>query len=134
ILVGNIGFSLHWMLLFLMLCLVGLQLFLMGILARLVYGYADREKRWQIVFRFNVAVAISAALLMAGILSMLPLAREYTLYNYRLPAGPTAASFQAVAGVGMVLWSFIHFTYSMVYNAVRLSGLRGKAVARGNNW
>ena len=133
ILIGNIGFSLHWMLLFLMFCLVGLQLFLMGILARIVYGYVDREKPWQIVFRFNLAVAISSALLVAGILSMLPLAREYALYDYRLPPGPTTASFQAVGGVGMVLWSFIHFTYSMVYNAVRLSALRGKAVAKGHN-
>jgi hypothetical protein len=131
--IGSIGFSLHWMLLFLMFCLVGLQLFLMGILARVVYGYGDREKPWQIVFRFNVAVAISSALLVAGILSMLPLAREYALYNYRLP-GATTASFQAVGGVGMVLWSFIHFTYSMVYNAVRLSALRGKAVAMGHSW
>jgi len=85
------------------------------------------------VFRFNLAVAISSALLVAGILSMLPLAREYALYDYRLPPGPTTASFQAVGGVGMVLWSFIHFTYSMVYNAVRLSALRGKAVAKGHN-
>jgi hypothetical protein len=33
ILIGNIGFSLHWMLLFPLFSLVGLQLFLMGILA-----------------------------------------------------------------------------------------------------
>src|SRR5207253_2772654 len=77
VLIGNIGFSLHWMLLFLMFYLVGLQLFLMGILARVVYGYEDRGKPWHIVFRFNRAVVISAVLMIAGILSLLPLAREY---------------------------------------------------------
>jgi glycosyltransferase involved in cell wall biosynthesis len=128
IVIGNIGFSLHWMLLFLMFYLVGLQLLLMGILARVVYGYKDREKPWQIAFRFNPAIVISSVLLIAGILSILPLVREYVSHNYRLPSSLTATSFQAVGGLGMVMWSFIHFTYSMVYNAVRLSVQRVEAV------
>jgi glycosyltransferase involved in cell wall biosynthesis len=130
ILIGNIGFSLHWMLLFLLFSLVGLQLFLMGVLARVVYGHDNREKSWQIVFRFNSAVMISSVLLTVGVLSLLPLARQYVFYDYRLPPNLTTASFQAVGGVGMVLWSFIHFTFSLVYNAVRLSMQRGEAVAR----
>jgi hypothetical protein len=131
IVIGSIGFSLHWMLFFLLLSLVGLQLFLMGILARVVYGDKDREKPWQTAFRFNPAVVISSVLLTVGVLSLLPLARQYVFYGYRLPPDLATASFQAVGGIGLVLWSFIHFTFSMVYNAVRLSVRRGEAAAAG---
>ena len=117
----GIGFSLHWMLLFLLLSLVGVQLFMMGVLARALYGCQNHVSSLQNVFRFNSAVLISSVLFVGGTLSLLPLAREYVSYHYRLPASLTVSSFQAVAGVGMVLWSFIHFTFSMVYNAVLLS-------------
>jgi hypothetical protein len=117
----GIGFSLHWMLFFLLLLLVGVQLSMMGMLARALYGYRDRKRVWQKLFRFTQAVVVSSALLLSGVLSFLPLAREYVLHHYRLPANMTASSFEAVGGVGLVLWSLIHFTFSMVYNAVLLS-------------
>jgi glycosyltransferase involved in cell wall biosynthesis len=121
VLLWGIGFSLHWMLLFLLLSLVGLQLFLMGILARALYGCPNHQRPWQTVFRFNPAVLVSTVLFIGGTLSLLPLAREYYSYHYRLPPILTAPSFQAVAGLGLVMWGFIHFTFSMVYNAVLLS-------------
>ena len=121
VLLWGIGFSLHWMLLFLLLSLVGLQLFLMGILARALYGCQNHKRPWQTVFHFNPAVLVSTVLFIGGTLSLLPLAREYYSYHYRLPPILTVSSFQAVAGVGLVLWGFIHFTFSMVYNAVLLS-------------
>lgn len=124
--IGNVGLSLHWMLLFLLLALVGLQSSLMGILARAVYGHKDHEKSWQRVFRFNSAVLISSVLLISGILCFLPLIREYISSGYRLPPNLTAGSFRAVDGVGLVLWSFVHFTFSMLYNAVLISSQRNK--------
>lgn len=115
--VAGIGFSLHWMLLFMLLSLVGVQLFMMGVLARALYGCADRLRRWHKVFRFGPAVLVSAVLGIGGLLCLLPLAREYVNHQYRLPPDISAVSFHAVAGIGLVLWSFIHFTFSMVYNA-----------------
>ena len=117
---GGIGLSLHWMLLFLLLSLVGVQLFMMGNLARALYGCEDRPRPWQKMFRFGPAVLISSVLAMAGVLALLPLAREYVAYDYRLPSSLSASSFHAVAGIGLILWGFIHFTFSMVYNATLL--------------
>ncbi len=126
--IGNIGLSLHWMLLFLLLGLVGLQSSLMGILARAVYGYKDSEKSWRRVFRFNFAVFISSVLFVSGILCLLPLLREYISSGYRLPPDLAPASFRAVGGLGLVLWSFVHFTFSMLHNAVLISSQRTSAV------
>jgi glycosyltransferase involved in cell wall biosynthesis len=119
--IAGVGLSLHWMLLFLLISLVGLQLYLVGVLARAVYGYKDSDKFCRRIFSFNPAVLISAVLLIGGLLSLLPLVREYVSYNYRLPPNLTTSSFEAVGGIGLVLWSFIHFTFTMVYNAVLLS-------------
>jgi len=118
---AGMGFSLHWMLLFMLMALVGVQLLLVGILARSLYGYTPRRTTLRSVFQFNVAVLISLALFISGILSFLPLLREYLSLNYRLSPVLTDASYKAVGGVGLVLWSFIHFTFSMVYNALMLS-------------
>ena len=118
--VGNIGFSLHWMLLFLLVFIVGIQWFMMGNLARVLYGCENGRRKWQWSFRFGPAVLVSSVLALAGLLSLLPLAREYVADNYRLPSTMSEASFHAVAGIGLILWSFIHFTFSMVYNAAVL--------------
>jgi len=117
---AGIGFSLHWMLLFLLLFVVGIQLFMMGNLARALYGCEDGRRPWQKLFRFGPAVLVASLLAIAGILSLLPLAREYVAGNYRLPSVLSDASFHAVAGIGLILWSFTHFTFSMVYNAAVL--------------
>jgi len=115
----GIGLSLHWMLFFLLLFLVGLQFFFMGILARAIY---DSEKRhspkWLRLFGFSRSSLASAGIFLVGLLSMWPLVVEYVDNGFALPPQIGKSSYQAVGGIGLVFAAVIYFTFSLVYNAV----------------
>jgi len=115
----GIGFSLHWDLLFLLFAVMGVQLLIVGVLARAIYGVKDRKwNRWRRVFDFNTAVLLSLGLFLMGVLSFLPLVRQYVQFGFALPMELSPASYHAVAGLGLMLLSFIHFAFSLVYSAV----------------
>lgn len=115
----GIGFSLHWMLLFLVAFLVGLQLCFTGILAKAVYDSEQTSARmWQRFFGFNRAVLISALLFVAGLSCAWGLLAEYFNQHFQLPAFVGVASYRAVAGVGFILSAFLYFTFSLVFNAL----------------
>jgi glycosyltransferase involved in cell wall biosynthesis len=115
----GIGLSLHWMLFFLLLFLVGLQFFFMGILARAIY---DSEKRrspkWLRLFGFGRSSLASAGIFWAGLLSMRPLVVEYVDNGFHLPPQIGRSSYEAVGGIGLVFAAVIYFTFSLLYNAV----------------
>jgi hypothetical protein len=127
----GIGFSLHWALLFLLFAIVGVQLLIVGVLARAIYGVKSRNwKRWRRVFDFNTAVVLSAGLFVLGVLSFLPLVREYIRFGFALPAELSPASYHAVAGLGLMLLSFIHFAFSLVYGAISQATTRSAQAER----
>ena len=114
--------SLHWMMLFVMMALVGATLTMVGGIARLIY---DRERRhvgiWRRFFSFNRAIVFFTGLLVLGLASTVPLIVEYIEFGYRLPTDLTAASFQAVAGLGAILLSFLCFAFCLVHEAALLT-------------
>ena len=117
--VGGLGFSLHWMLLFLVAFLVGLQLCLTGILAKVLYDSEQkRVRKWSRFFGFNQAVLISLLLFLAGLVCGWGLLAEYLWSNLRLPDFLGVLSYRAVAGVGFILSSFLYFTFALVFNAL----------------
>jgi glycosyltransferase involved in cell wall biosynthesis len=117
--VGGIGFSLHWMLLFLLVGVVGFQSLLTGVLAKVLYDPERHEAhRWHGWFRFNTAVVTTAAMVLLGGLAALELITEYISLGYRLPAQLGPASYRAVAGMGLCLLAALYFTFSLVFNAL----------------
>jgi hypothetical protein len=125
---AGIGFSLHWMLMFVTTALVGAQLLMMGAIARMLYDREHRKRRiWDRIFHFNTAILSAIAVFLCGVASMLPLVEEYITRGFRLLPALSLQSYEAVGGVGMVLLSFTFFTSSLVYNAVSLSSPSGAA-------
>ena len=117
--VAGLGFSLHWMLLFLVAFLVGLQLCLTGILAKVLYDSEQkRVQTWSRFFGFNRAVLISALLFLAGLVCGWGLIAEYIGSHFRLPDFLGVASYRAVVGVGLILSAFLYFTFALVFNAL----------------
>ena len=107
-----LGLSLHWMLFFLLLFLVGLQFCFMGVLARALYdSEKKRSNKWLRYFGFNRSVFISSVIFGAGLISMIPLIAGYIHSGFRLPPEIEVASYQAVGGIGMVLMAVIYFTF-----------------------
>ena len=116
--VGGIGFSLHWMLAFLALALVGLQACYVGLLARVLFDTEQHKARRRLAwFGFNRAALLSSVLTAGGILCAVPLVEEWRARGYALPEEIGVPSYLAVAGLGLLLAAFIHFTFSLVYNA-----------------
>ena len=117
--VAGIGLSLHWMLLFLLCSMVGLQLVFTGLLAKVLYDPEKRRtNRWLKYFSFTRSTLISAALFLLGIASSVGLIVEYFHGKFLLPATLMPASYRAVAGIGLILAAAIYFTFSLVLNAL----------------
>jgi glycosyltransferase involved in cell wall biosynthesis len=117
--VGGIGLSLHWMLLFLLCSMVGLQLVFTGLLAKTLYDpEKQRSPRWLKYFGFTRSAVISSGLFLLGIASAAGLLMEYFQGRFRLPSGLTPESYRAVAGVGLILAAVVYFTFGLVLNAL----------------
>ena len=116
---GSLGLSLHWMLLFLLCAIIGLQSTLMGVLAKALY---DPEKRrspaWLHHFGFTRSALVSGVLLLLGLASAAGLVGHYVQGGFRLPATLTAESYRAVAGLGLILAAAIYFTFGLIFNAL----------------
>jgi glycosyltransferase involved in cell wall biosynthesis len=117
--VGGVGFSLHWMLLFLLMGVIGFQALLTAILAKIIYDPEGHEvRRWHGLFGFNRVAMVTGALFVLGLVAGLSLVSEYVRLGYRLPAELGPASYRAVAGVGLFLLGALYFTFSLVFNAL----------------
>jgi glycosyltransferase involved in cell wall biosynthesis len=121
--VGPVTFSLHWSLAGVALAVLGLQSIYLGILARVVYESDGAVRnRWLRRFRYNRAVAVSAALFALGLALLSFLVIDYVSNDLRLPSltlsgGP---SYRAVTGLLLVMMGFSTFTFTLVLHAVAI--------------
>ena len=117
-LVLGIGFSMHWMLLFLVAFLCGLNFALTGILAKIIYDEEGaRSSRWRRLFSLDRVLPITGLLLLVGAALTLPLLGLYVRDAYRLPQELGVPTYQAILGLAFGLGAFSFFTGSLVINA-----------------
>lgn len=122
ILIGYIGLNLHWMLLFALIFLVGLQFVLMGILAKSIYYLeVKRDLKWNKIFSLDIVTPISLIMTTLGILCMYPLLDTYLKNDLRLSSTLGVVSYHTVGGICIILSSIIYFTSSLIFNAVSLN-------------
>src|SRR5438093_5523173 len=85
--VGSLTFSLHWMLLGLTLCVLGLHGFYVGALARVFFDYSgETKRRWLGMFSYTRSVLLSAAAVAGGIGLAAPLVFRYISSGFLLTA------------------------------------------------
>jgi len=118
---GKLSFSLHWMLLFLLSALIGLQAVLMGFLAKYIYGIRSRMDSIILpYFSIGRAILISSGIGILGFFNTFALIWLYISDDYQLPQQIGVESFRAVAGLGLIISGFIYFSFSLIYNAFSL--------------
>jgi glycosyltransferase involved in cell wall biosynthesis len=118
---AGIGFSLHWMLLSLLLFLIGLQFFFMGILAKKIYDLENKNQaRWEKFLSLDYATPLASLFFISGFLSILPLLKKYLQSGLHLPA-INVTSYHAIGGIGLIFLGVIYFTSALLYNAVVLT-------------
>ncbi|HEX2548423.1 MAG TPA: glycosyltransferase family 2 protein, partial [Gammaproteobacteria bacterium] len=120
--VGQLHFSLHWMLFFLLTFLVGSQLFFMGLLAKALYDVEQqRLKKWKKYLSFEHGTLIGSISIGLGIFSVFPLIDKYIDLHFRLFNDIDILSYHAIGGLGLILFGIIYFTSALLFNAILLS-------------
>jgi glycosyltransferase involved in cell wall biosynthesis len=116
--VGPITFSLHWMLLGLTLCVLGLHGFYVGALARVFFDYSGEAKRyWLSVFSYTKSVVVSAVGVVAGVALGTPLVARYIASGFRLSDDVFPTTHLAVTGLLLVIAGFMNFTFTLALHA-----------------
>jgi uncharacterized membrane protein YeiB len=116
------------MMLGLTLSVVGLQSFYLGCAMQVMYGYSHEcVRRWLWLFAYDRMMLISAGLLTLGIVLASPLVVEYVRLGLTLPATADRNQHLAVAGLLLLIASFLTFSSTLVVHA---SAMRPRARAR----
>jgi len=117
--VGPIHFSLFWMLFGMSLTIVGLQIFYMGCLARLLHDYTGAARRyWRNFFSYDRSMVVSGLLLALGILLLFPLCYVYWQLGLRLPAAIGRVHHMAIMGLLCMILAFMNFVFTLLFQAV----------------
>src|SRR5262249_19348757 len=116
--VGPITFSLHWMLLGLTLCVLGLHGFYVGALARVFFDYSGEiKRRWLGVFSYTRSVLLSSVAVLGGTSLGLPLVVRYVRMGFRLSEDIFPITHLAVIGLLLVIAWFMNFTFTLALHA-----------------
>lgn len=126
--IGALTFSLYTMLIGLTMAVVGLQSFFLGCLAQVLQDYTgDVTRRWLRVFRYTRAALISGGLFVLGAGAAAFLFVDFFRSHLKLP--PIGAHYHmAVAGLLLMIASFMTFTFTLLLHAAALheGGGRGR--------
>jgi len=116
---GPIEFSLHWMLLGILLAILGLQSVYLGILSQVFFDYsgAAREK-WFRRFSYTRAVVLSAALFALGFVFAAMLVWTYFRNHFQLPSSTNNLGF---TGVFLMIVGFTTFTFTLMLHSTRVA-------------
>jgi len=116
--IGRITFSLHWMLLGLTLCVLGLHGFYFGALARVFFDYSGHaRRRWLGMFSYTRSVVFSALAVAGGCGLAAPLVFRYIQSGYRLTDEIFPTTHLAVTGLLLVIGGFMNFTFTLALHA-----------------
>ncbi|HEV7298873.1 MAG TPA: glycosyltransferase family 2 protein [Tepidisphaeraceae bacterium] len=116
--VGGIGLSLHWMLLGLTISLLGLQMVLMGIVAKVLYDYQGHVTNWWLrLFNYNRAMIVAMALFVVGVACAMPLVWLYVSSGLALPPELGWQNYLLVTGLLAVVASFLVFSFTLLLHA-----------------
>jgi glycosyltransferase involved in cell wall biosynthesis len=124
--VGFATLSLYTMLFGLALTAVGLQSFLLGCIAQLLFDYTGRAKqRWLRVFPYTRTVALAIALVALGVAAVVPLIVTYVGNDFELGDPGNVENHLAVFGLTLVVAGFQLFTFTLVLHGAVLATTGG---------
>jgi glycosyltransferase involved in cell wall biosynthesis len=119
--IGPIVLSLNWMMLGQTLAVLGLQSFYLGCIVQVLYNYSPRAAdRWLRLFAYNRAMAISGALLAAGVALCIPLCVQYVQLGLRLSLITGIPNHLAANGLLLLIFGFLTFCNTLVLHTVKL--------------
>jgi glycosyltransferase involved in cell wall biosynthesis len=119
--VGEITFSLYWMLGGLTLAVVGLESFFLGCIAQLLYDHTgEARRRWLRIFPYTRTVVGAMVLFVVGVGLATPLVVEYLSEGFSLPDAEATRNYMAISGILAVISAFTIFVNTLVLHAATL--------------
>jgi glycosyltransferase involved in cell wall biosynthesis len=119
--IGPITFSLYWMLFGMTLTLSGLQSFLLGCIAQMLFDYRGRARaRWLAVFPYTRSVIVAAVTGLAGVAALIPLILYYLSHHEHLGMPASLQDRMGVIGLMLIMIGFSLFTFTLVLHGTEI--------------
>jgi glycosyltransferase involved in cell wall biosynthesis len=123
--IGHLSFSLYWMLFAMTLTITGLQAFLLGCIAQVLFDYRGRAtERWLKVFSYTRTVIGAAVIACAGLACISPLIAYYLAHSWRLSLRAQVQDHLAVVGLMLIIIGFSLFTFTLVLHGAAIATKR----------
>lgn len=122
--IGPIRFSLYWMILGMTLTVVGLQAFLLGCVAQMLFDYRGRAReRWLKIFPYSRSIALSLAIAIVGVGLSVPLISNYVSHHETL-VNAAAQERLTILALTLIVIGFSWFTFTLVLHAAAIATRR----------
>ena len=133
IVIGPIGFSLYSMLVGMALTITGLQAFLLGCIAQVLFDYRGRAReRWLKVFPYTRSVVVASLTAACGVGCTVPLVLYYFSHHERLTLRASVQDRLGVIGLMLIVIAFSLFTFTLVLHAAASATRRPARLANGD--
>jgi glycosyltransferase involved in cell wall biosynthesis len=128
----GISLSLYWMLIGMTVTIVGLQAFLLGCIAQVLFDYRGRQTaRWLNVFSYTRTVIVAALAACAGILCGIPLVVYYLTHGESLSLKASVPDGMGVIGLMLLVIGFSLFTFTLVLHGAAIITRRAGHMGAG---
>lgn len=129
--VAHISFSLYWMLFGMALTITGLQAFLLGCIAQILFDYrGSATRRWLGLFSYTRTVAGAAIVTCGGLGCTVPLIVYYLSHHESLSLSAAVQDHLAVIGLMAIIIGFSLFTFTLVLHGAAIATRRPAHRAR----
>jgi glycosyltransferase involved in cell wall biosynthesis len=123
--VFGISLSLYWMLIGMTVAIVGLQAFLLGCIAQVLFDHSGRHRaRWLSIFSYTRTVIVAAVTACAGVLCGVPLVVYYFSHHGSLSLKASVQDGLAVTGLMLIAIGFSLFTFMLVLHGAAIATRR----------
>ncbi len=127
----GVSLSLYWMLLGMTATIVGLQAFLLGCIAQVLFDYDGRRRaRWLALFAYTRTVIVAALTACAGVLCGVPLVVYYIAHHGRLSLSASVQDRLAVISLMLMTIGFSLFTFTLVLHGAAIATRRSTQPGR----
>jgi len=123
--IGHVSLSLYWMLIGMTLTIIGLQAFLLGCIAQVLFDYSGRARaRWLTIFSYTRTMILAGFAALAGVGCGVPLIAYYLSHHETLSLRASTPDGLAVIGLMLVAVAFSLFTFTLVLHGAAITMAR----------
>jgi glycosyltransferase involved in cell wall biosynthesis len=116
---GEVTFSLNWMLLGITMATLGLSMFYSGALVQILFDYSNSVQiQWERRLPYTLTFIVTLLGALVGILAVTPLVFSYISNGLRLPEGIGAKTHWSAFGLWLIMAAFQTFIFQLMVRAL----------------